>query len=87
MKKIAISMFSLGLIGLASLAIFANSGYDKTVIKYYGSEPSLPNTIDYTEFNDEQAANFAGKLEITSIRPSNGGYYATYQGRLSKTDQ
>lgn len=73
----------IALAGLAGLALLTNQGYSKTVVLYYGNEPSFPSHITYSEYNDQKQAEYGGRLTITHIRPSNGGYYATYEGRLT----
>lgn len=81
MKKIVLPIIALA--GLSVLALLSNHGYNKTVVRYYGDQPSFPSHITYKEYNDQKQAEYGGKLTITHIRPSNGGYYATYEGRLT----
>ncbi|KXT74807.1 hypothetical protein STRDD10_00647 [Streptococcus sp. DD10] len=85
MKKVFIP--ALAPVGLGAIFSLANQGYNKTVVRYYGSEPSLPSKIDYSEYNDQHQDNYAGNLEIPSVRPSNRGYYATYEGKLTARNE
>lgn len=86
MKKTLLAVFVLAS-GLAGLVLLSHQGYHKTVIEYYGNSSSLPSKIAYSEYNDKHQKNYSGDLSITDIRPSNGGYYATYQGILRTTDR
>ena len=83
MKKTAISIFALLVLGVTCLILFGQQSYQKTVIQYYGKDQALPNNINYSEYSDKHEANYGGTLNITSIKHANEGVYATYEGQLT----
>ena len=83
MKKTAISIFSLLVLGVCCLFLFSQQSYKKIVVQYYANDQNLPNRITYSEYSDKREANYGGTLNITSIKQANDGVYATYEGQLT----
>lgn len=77
MKKTAISIFAILVLGVCCLIIFSQQSYKKTVVQYYANDQNLPSRITYSEYSDKREANYGGTLNITSIKQANDGVYAT----------
>ena len=45
MKKTAISIFALLVLGVSCLFLFSQQSYKKTVVQYYANDQNLPNRI------------------------------------------
>ena len=45
MKKTAISIFALLVLGVSYLFLFSQQSYKKTVVQYYANDQNLPNRI------------------------------------------
>jgi len=45
MKKTAIFIFALLVLGVSCLFLFSQQGYKKTVVQYYANDQNLPNRI------------------------------------------
>ena len=54
MKKTAISIFALLVLGVSCLFLFSQQGYKKTVVQYYANDQNLPNRITYSEYSDKR---------------------------------
>ena len=63
MKKTAISIFALLVLGVSCLFLFSQQGYKKTVVQYYANNQNLPNRITYSEYSDKREANYGGTLK------------------------
>ena len=64
MKKTAISIFALLVLGVSYLFLFSQQSYKKTVVQYYANDQNLPNRITYSEYSDKREANYGGTLNI-----------------------
>lgn len=53
MKKAAISIFALLMLGVSCLFLFSQQSYKKTVVQYYANDQNLPNRITYSEYSDK----------------------------------
>lgn len=53
MKKAAISIFALLMLGVRCLFLFSQQSYKKTVVQYYANDQNLPNRITYSEYSDK----------------------------------
>ena len=82
MKKTAISIFALLMLGVCCLFLFSQQSYKK-LVQYYANDQNLPSRITYSEYSDKWEANYGSTLNITSIKQANDGVYATYEGQLT----
>ncbi|ROR28172.1 hypothetical protein EDD66_105111 [Mobilisporobacter senegalensis] len=58
--------------------------YEKKVRNYYyKSVSSIPESIDYSEYNNEYEYMFIGKLDLISVTACGKDYIAEYKGILS----
>lgn len=53
MKKAAISIFALLVLGVSCLFLFSQQSYKKTVVQYYANDQNLPSRITYSEYSDK----------------------------------
>lgn len=54
--------------------------YSKTVVKYYSSYYSVPQSISYSEYN--YGTWFSGTLYLTGVTENGSGWNATFKGTL-----
>ena len=67
MKKTAISIFALLVLGVSYLFLFSQQSYKKQSFNTMPNDQNLPNRITYSEYSDKREANYGGTLNITSI--------------------
>lgn len=56
--------------------------YEKKVRNYYKSVSLIPESIDYSEYNDEYEYMFSGKLDLATVTACGKEYIAEYKGYL-----
>ena len=57
--------------------------YKKTITKVYKSRSSIPDSINYSEYNNSLKGTFSGRLYLKSIKKTASGWQATFSGTLT----
>ena len=57
--------------------------YKKTITKVYKSRSSIPDSINYSEYNNSLKGTFSGRLYLKSIKKTGSGWQATFSGTLT----
>lgn len=57
--------------------------YKKTITKVYQSRSSIPDSINYSEYNNSLKGTFSGRLYLKSIKKTASGWQATFSGTLN----
>ena len=61
----------------------SGANYKKTITKVYKSRSSIPDSINYSEYNNSLKGTFSGRLYLKSIKKTASGWQATFSGTLT----